>query len=123
MVHRLPDDQNTHEVTVVISTSCSTPLDFQILAYQMEDFKVPLVRIKGPNMPNFPHTNKPDFFQGDDKKVSGVSVSTPQYFLVDLSEVGGDDERFLELTVESEEDNVCGMVSLQPADLDDRYGI
>ena len=55
--------------------------------------------------------------------MSGVSVSTPQYFLVDLSEVGGDDERFLELTVESKEDNVCGMVSLQPADLDDRYGI
>ena len=46
MVHRLPDDQDTHEVTVVISTSCATPLDFQILAYQMEDFKVPLVRKK-----------------------------------------------------------------------------
>ncbi len=47
--------------------------------------------------------------------VSEVSVPSPQYVYVDLTGAD-DDDYFLELTVESEDD-VCGMVSVQPMNL------
>jgi len=84
---------HSQTVEVALSTASGHPIHFGVILYFVPDFAVQL---------------------GDTDYVRGVGVSTPQYRFVDLSR--SDNDHLIQLKVESNDDDVCAIVSLQPFD-------
>jgi len=82
------------EITIVLSTSSLNPISFKLILEEVTDFSV-----------KYPMEQT--------KIIENVQVGSPHFHYVDLSEAKG----FVQLKVNSKEDSedICGMVSVQPA--------
>ena len=81
------------EVTVVVSTSSADDIVFDIRLYEVEDFALAV---------------------NDVGEVRDLTAATPVYRYVDLK--GVDTNYLLNVRVESEDEEVCAIVSVQPPD-------
>ncbi len=90
-MHGEDDLRTDQEVSVVISTSSKVPVSFKVYLYETTDFSTGI---------------------NEYSRVNGVTVSSPEYRYVDFSRA--EDNTLLNVKVESGDESVCAIVSVQP---------